>query len=472
MYQTIPQFLRQKIAESPEKVFLFYQNQKITYRKFLENVERASAVLKARGIKRGDKVAILLPNHPFYLYIFLGLCELGAIGVHLNTKLTPREVREYRKRSDAKLLIDQRSLRKLRKVFAQAKPFQSKIRIKPSDVCSLIFTSGTTGPPKIVMQTHQTYTLTGESFGSWVGMGQEDRLLTFLPLSHINAQAYSFFGALGAGAQLVLLDDFSASRFWETASQYKATEFNTVGPILSYLEKTPPNPREKKHKVRIIYHGGPLSEEKRRTLQKRWGVKIIKGYGLSESTFGLIEGRPRQHPQDPKINRMKLAQNGPAPRSPAEPRRSGGGGGEILLKNPAVMKGYYKDPQATSEALRGGWLHTGDIGRMDKEGRIAIIGRIKDMARLKGENVSLAEVEGVLNDHPAVLESAAIAKKVGADEAIRAYVVFKGKKRTSQEELLRWCQKRLAEFKIPGEFISVPNLPKTPTGRIAKPKLA
>ncbi len=168
--------------------------------------------------------------------------------------------------------------------------------LAPSDPLMIIYTSGTTGRPKGVVQSHRTYVLTGLAFPRWLGLGSEDRLLTCLPLSHINAQAYSTMGAIGAGATLILQEKFSLSTFWDQARENEATEFNSIGAMLMLMYKHSLEPRSD-HSVKIAYSAPALPEEIRREIERRFDLKVVFGYGLSESTFGFME--PMDGPRKP-----------------------------------------------------------------------------------------------------------------------------------------------------------------------------
>jgi crotonobetaine/carnitine-CoA ligase len=349
--------------------------------------------------------------------------------------------------------------------------------VRPDDVAVLIATSGTTGAPKAVMQTHRTYALTAEAFPAWLGLGEADRLLAALPLFHVNAQAYSTMGALGAGAGLALLPRFSASRFWPDARRLGATQVNAVGAMIHILLKGDPQPGDRDHAMRIVYSALALPEAQHRAFEERFGVTMTVGYGMSETTFGTVwplgeaprhgtMGRLRQHPRLGEINRARVLRDDGTDAADGET-------GELWLSNPATMAGYWRDPQQTAAALAAGpdgsWLHTGDLVRRDTDGFYTFVARKKEVIRRRGENVAAAEIEAVLLSHPAVGEAAAVGvpSDLGEDEIV-AYVAPRPGAAIDVEALRAFARERLADFKVPSVFHVRDALPRTATERVAK----
>jgi crotonobetaine/carnitine-CoA ligase len=348
--------------------------------------------------------------------------------------------------------------------------------VAPDDVAVLIATSGTTGAPKAVMQTHRAYTLTAEAFPAWAGLSERDRLLVALPLFHINAQAYSTMGALGAGASLALLGRFSASRFWEEARALGATQFNAVGAMIHILLKTAPRESDRGHGVRSCYAALALPEEQHRAFEERFGVTMSVGYGMSETTFGTVwprdvaprygtMGRLRQHPRLGVVNEARVVRDDGADAADGE-------AGELWLRNPALMKGYWDAPAQTAETIVDGWLHTGDMVRRDADGFFTFVTRKKDVIRRRGENVAAAEIEAALLAHPAVREAAAIGvpSELGEEEIV-AYVALQPGAALDPEALRTWAAARLSDFKVPSTIRVCDALPHTATERVAKHEL-
>jgi crotonobetaine/carnitine-CoA ligase len=345
--------------------------------------------------------------------------------------------------------------------------------VDTNQVASLMYTSGTTGQPKGVMQPHRSYVIAGESFAMRAGLCADDRVLTVLPLFHANAQFYSTMGTLVAGATL-LLRRFSASHFWEHVQHDDATQFNFIGAMARMLYNQPPTPLDAAHRVRIAC-GAPVPVEIYADFERRFHLTVLETYGLSECPMGTSNlatmrkrgsiGKPAHHPDPALYTRVRLVDE-------AECDVPVGQVGEILLQSPALMLGYYRDPDRTADAMRGGWFHTGDYARQDEDGFFFFVDRKKDIIRRRGENIASVEIERVLNDHPAVAESAVIPVPAAlSEDEIHAYVVLRPGAQTTVEALQAWCAARLARFKMPQSVRFRDALPKTPTQRVEKYKL-
>jgi carnitine-CoA ligase len=486
----IRDLLETAVARGPNRPLLLFDDRQYSYADFNRACNRTANGLSRRGIRAGDRVAMMLENSPGFLFCWMGLAKLGAIAVPINPAFKPPEALQLLRHSQAIMAVGEaeswgvldgvqqdcpelRTLASPDELAAGEPDDLGPTSVADDDVAVFIYTSGTTGAPKAVMQTHRTYVLTGEAFPWWLGLTGDDRLLTSLPLFHINAQAYSFMGTLGAGASLALLPRFSASRFWDQTRRYRATEFNAIGAIVSILMKQPPRPDDSDNPVKLCYTALALNEAEHRAFEHRFGLELMIGYGLSESTFGTITprgepfpfgtmGRARQHPRLGRINEARVVDEHGRDAPTGEV-------GELLLRNPATMRGYFKDDERTAEALRDGWLHTGDAVRQDNDAYLYFVDRRKDVIRRRGENISSTEVEAAILTHEAVLECAVVPvpSDLGEDE-VKAYVALKRGSRLTAEELAAWCSERLADFKVPSQIEFRPSLPKTPTERIAK----
>lgn len=420
-------------------------------------VDRWAVGLAARGVSKGDRVAILLGNTPSTIFAWLGANRLGAIAAILNTGLKPAELEAQFALIDPKIVVDRDD-----EIPREGAP--PSVDVRPEDPCVLIATSGTTGAPKAVMQTHRAYTLTAEAFPDWVGLDNDDRLLATLPFFHINAQAYSTMAALACGT-LAIAPKFSASRFWANAKELGATQFNSVGAMLHILLRTPPSPADRHHGIKVCYAALALPEALHREFEDRFGLRLTVGYGMSETTFGTVwprhepprygtMGKLRQHPTRGAINEARLAENG-----------------ELWLRNPALMAGYFRDPEQTKDAIDAdGWLHTGDVVTMDADDYFTFVSRKKEMLRRRGENISAAEIENVLVAFDGVREAAVIGvpSDLGEDD-ILAYLILD--RPFDEAALVAHARERLADFKVPTKFRVVDDFPRTPTGRVAKHEL-
>jgi len=350
--------------------------------------------------------------------------------------------------------------------------------VLPDDLAVLIPTSGTTGRSKLVMQTHRAYVMAGEGFPFWMELDSSDRLMTSLPLFHINAPIYSVLGSLACGAGLVLVPRFSASGFLGAARSHGATEFNAIGAMLEILMRQPERPDDADNPLRLCYAGPAPERERQEEIERRFGIRIVVGYAMSESPYGLIWprgqraygtlGAVRQHPYLGTINEAKIVapDAGGPPLGPGET-------GEILLRNPVITPGYWGMPEETAAVLTAdGWLHTGDLAAVNADGTYTFVGRRKEVLRRRGENLSPLEVEEVLDSHPAVLESAVVG--VASDlteEEIKAFVVPVPGAELDLSELRDHAAARLSAFKVPRFWQVIGELPRTPTARLAKHRL-
>ncbi len=497
--RTVPQFLYDAVEREPHKLFLLWEDKAYSYASFQENVWKAGQALRELGLRKGDRLAMVMPNSDLFLFYWLGALSIGAIVAPFNTALTSTELSYLLAHSEPRVTLTSprlvptvaQALSSLRlrtrllsaggpadaadveEIRASMPPLHPPTSVSSEDIAVLIYTSGTTGRPKAVMQPHRTYVLTGEAVPSWLGLTGEDRLLTCLPLFHINAQAYSTMGALGAHASLVLLERFSATRFWDQVRQYRATVFNAIGTMLLIMYRQPDRPDDANNPVRLCYSALALPKEITEALERRFGMRILVGYGLSESTFGTIEpltgprkwgtiGLPRQHPNPVFRNNLRLVDD---EGNEVPPRVAG----EIVLKNPATMVGYYRDPEQTAQVLREGWLYTGDLAYRDEDGYLYFVSRKKEIIRRRGENISPAEIEMVIASHPKVQEVAVIGVPSDlGEEEVKAYVVPVPGELLTPQEIVDWCTGRLAPFKIPRYIEMRTDLPRTPTQRVAK----
>jgi crotonobetaine/carnitine-CoA ligase len=343
---------------------------------------------------------------------------------------------------------------------------------------SLIYTSGTTGNPKGVMQTQANFVLTGQGYPTWMGMADGDRIYACLPLFHINSQAYSSMGAVGARGSIVLAPRFSARRFWPDVRRHRVAAFNYIGAMTAILSKKEPADDDRDHSVKVAYGVPALDHEIRLALEARYGMTLISGFGMSETTFGLAEsltgerrpgsmGKPRHHPE-PAVSRTE-AKIVDVAGDEVPP----GTHGELMLRNAAMMVGYFNDPERTAEALTAdGWLRTGDNAWMDSDGFFYFLDRKKDIVRRRGENISSLEVERIIEQHPGVLEAAVIGVPSElTDEDVLAYVVLRPGTAVRPAEIVEWCGQRLAAFKTPRFVEFVGQMPKTSTAKIQKAKL-
>jgi crotonobetaine/carnitine-CoA ligase len=495
-------FMEEAVRQVPNETFMMYGAEEISYREFKRRVDEAASAWHQLGVRKGDRVAFMLENRPEFLQCWLGLAKIGGILVAINTRWQRAEIEYFLNLSEPRFgLVGEQyrdvfrstvaAVPTLERVFTfgtdrhfadfsallkRSSPAPPRIELSADDVISFISTSGTTGRPKAVMQTHGNYVLTGEGYASWVELQPRERIYLCLPLFHINSQAYTVMGAIAARGTIVLVERFSASRFWSDMTEYGVNVFNYIGSMLVVLMKREPSAEERGHAVRLTYGGPALPGPVREEVERRFGFTVISGIGMSETTFGLIEplhqnkrpgtlGTVRQHP-DPRIrNEARVVDDDGLDVQTGEV-------GELIFRSPVQMKGYYREPGQTANTIRDGWLYTGDLVRQDEDGYFYFVDRKKDIIRVRGENVASSEVEQVLNDHPAVREASVVGVPSElTDEDVAAFVVPQFGANTAAEELIEWCRARLAPFKVPRYLWLVQSLPKTETLRTEKHNL-
>jgi crotonobetaine/carnitine-CoA ligase len=492
-------FLDAAVRDVPDQPFLIWQDEPISYAAFGERTERAANAWSRLGIRKGDRVVFMVDNSPAFLESWLGLARIGGILSAVNTGFTADEVTAQVEHSDPAVVLVSaahaevmaavaeriRGLRVLHlgphaafedfaALIDAADPVTPPVELHGDDVISLIYTSGTTGTSKAVMQTHRAFVLTGQAYPTWLDIRAGDRQYVCLPYFHINSQAYSTMGAIGARATIVLVPKFSASRFWADVRRHKVTHFNFIGAMTVILSRAQEAADDGDNDARVAYGGTKLPYELQMDVERRFGIRIISGFGMSETTLGMIEdvhgyrrpgsiGKPRQHP-DPAVprNEARLVDDAGADVATGEV-------GELLLRNPTMALGYFRDPGRTAESFREGWLHTGDLLRRDDEGFHFFVDRKKDVIRRRGENISSVEVERVLAEHPGVRYAAIVGVPSElTDEEVLAFVVPQPGSSIDPAELLAFARERLARFKIPRYVRVVDDLPRTGSHKVRK----
>ena len=500
---TIGEVLAGITEADPGKIFVEIGGRSHSYGEIRDGVLRTASMFREMGVQHGDRVCLFMPNCIEYLYCWFGLSELGAISVPINTAYRRDETAYILNNAEAVALVTDPSLADVAGAAADLAPsirhrilrgdetigngwtsfndsfdtaaqLSDRPDVSPGDVSMLVYTSGTTGNPKGVMVTHRMYAAAGQGFRHWTQATPDDRFFTCLPFYHANIQYYSTMGALASGATLVIVDRFSASRFWGQVREAKATVVNFIGMMMPVLAKNPEQPDDADNTVRLFYGSPSFSPEFLAEFQERFATDIIVGFGMTETCYGTIEairedrrsgssGRPRQHP-DPRFeNTVRIAD--------AETGVHVGPStvGEITIRNPAVMPGYWRNEEQNRETLRDGWLYTGDLGWLDDDGFLYFVDRKKDIIRRRGENISSQEVENVIKANPNVLDCAVVAvpSELGEDE-VKAYVTPRPGAAVDPEQVVYWCAEHLAYFKVPRYWEVREELPRTPSLRVRK----
>ena len=504
------ELLEQRARATPDKIFLLSEpdGRQFTYSEFDRAVNRASSMLTAHGVSKGDVVSLLMPNSVEYLIAYFACWKLGALAGPVNSLLKEQEIAFVLNNSEAKAILlhsefQQRieSVRKdlphLKSVIVFDDEAQATLEfseneeggrdvrapsidgraasIDGDDDAIIIYTSGTTGKPKGCLLTHGNVIANARQISEWLEFTPDDRLLTIMPLFHMNAVSVTTMSALYAGGSTVISPKFSAKRFWNTISDYGITSFGSVATMLSMLLNTYPDGVPdglQTEQLRFAMCGSaPVPAEVMKTFEETFKCPVVEGYGLSESTCRSTFNPPDQRRRPgscglPIGNEMKVFDE--------QDREVGDGKlGEIVMRGENILKGYYKNPEATSMAFRNGWFHTGDIGYRDPEGYFFIVDRKSDMIIRGGENIYPREIDEVLYQHPAVSAAATIGipdQLYG--EEVAAFVVLKDGLKVTEEELISHCSQNLADYKCPKSIRIVKDIPKGPTGKLLKRELA
>ena len=496
MAETIPGLLAVAAARDPDGVWLRTDDGTLTFAGAAAQVARLAGRLGEAGVRRHDLVVVTTRTTPPYLLCWLALATLGAVTVPTDPSATPEELGGLVGQVRPRGLVTDVDLTPAVQVAAAAAtlgvldiddlvgdwravhlPASQGIPldVTPDDLAVLIPTSGTTGRSKLVMQTQRAYAMAGEGFPYWMELTSTDRLMTSLPLFHINAPAYSVLGSLACGAGLVLLPGFSASGFLDSARRHGATEFNAIGAMLEILVRQPARADDAATDLRLCYTGPSPAREWQLAFEQRFGLRVVCGYALSESPYGLVWrhgtrpygslGSPRQHPTLGTVNEARVVDDDGV-------ELDAGGTGELLLRNPAVTPGYWEMPDETAAAIVDGWLYTGDLVTVNADGTYTFVSRRKEVLRRRGQNVSPAEVEDAILAHPDVLEVAVVGVPSElSEEEIKAFVVAEPGRGLDFDGLREWTAEGLSAFKVPRFWQSVDALPRTPTARVAKHKL-
>jgi carnitine-CoA ligase len=492
--RTIPELLRSRAAVVPEQPAVEFEAQVWTYAQLDAGSAALARRLAALGVKAGDFVAHVETNSDLAVLLFLATASLGAIFVPMNPALTDDDLGYQLGHCGAALVVTSAAesarfdallqriglaarcllLEDIGGLAGGAGAATALPALAPETPAVVIYTSGTTGKPKGVLHSHANYVLSAEAFVGRLDLQPSDRLLTVFPLFHINALFYSLGGALAAGGTFITARRFSASTFWQLAARTRATELNILASLAKILAVRPREEFDASHRIRVIY-GGPITADMFEAFENDFHVPaLLEGYGMSEipaaacnplhgvRKLGSI-GLPGTHPlHDGPFVQMRVCDEHGRP-------VADGTVGELQVKTPALFLGYLNDPEQTQASFHDGWFRTGDLVRRDADGYYFFVARQKDIIRRRGENISGAELDRVVESHPLVAQAAAIAvpSELGEDEVLVAVVAAPGA-RLSHDDVAAWCRDRLSAVKLPRYVVFVDALPQTPTQRVAK----
>lgn len=489
--RSVGRFLLDGAERWPHQPWCITPDGEVSRAQALDGASRVAAALYEAGVRTGDRIVVGLPNSLDFVFAWFGALLAGIVPVAMNPKALESELTAVAAEVGARLAIVSTtgadSLASLHPGL-RVQTVPPLLERAPLDVidtasdieapASFLQSSGSTGRPKLIALSHRAQVLTAEAFPSWLELTDADVLLTVLPLAHANAQLYSLLGSYGLGARLVLLPRFSATTFWRDVNAYGVTEFNAMSAMLEILRRRPIDPAEQSHKVRRCFTGPAFASEDHRDIERRFNLTLVVTYGQTEILMaGLTtpaagttnygsSGRPRQHPVHGTVNAARIL-------DPTGRELQAGQTGELEIWSASPTPGYLNMPQETAQLFRDGWVRTGDLAHRDDNGYFYITGRIKEMIRYRGENLSPAEVESILLAHPAVSAVAVVGVPSDfSDEDIKAFTILHAGHDIQPAALFQWCSERLPSYKVPRYLEFVGDFPLTDTNKIAKNKLS
>ncbi|HAV5769571.1 AMP-binding protein [Acinetobacter baumannii] len=468
-----------RAEEAPNAHCISDSNISLTNVEFHKAILRAAGAMDRQGIREGDVVALMLPNQVEFVVAMFAAWYLGAAITPINPMLTQKEANHQLQDSKAKLLISLTGEKIIDEVISipvamlnQGTEFKEAPVVSSNALALLIYTSGTTGLPKGVMLDHSNIIAMTEMGREGLQISEKDHCLLILPLFHVNGIVVSILVPLASGGRVTIRQRFDLENFFSDIEQLRPTYFSAVPTIYAMLYALP---KEVVPDVSSLRYGvcgaAPASADLLINFEKRYGFPIVEAYGLSEGTCGStlnpVNGIRKAGTVGLPLPGQKIAIadfNGR--------HLSVGEIGEVLIQGKNVMRGYLNKPEETAKTIVNGWLHTGDIGRIDDEGYLSIVGRLKEMIIRGGENIYPKEIEDTLLELPEVLEAAVIGaadEKWG--EVVLAFVAFKPNSECSIDLINQYCKKHLTRYKQPEKVIILSALPKNAVGKIDKPKL-
>lgn len=497
----------------PEKAAYHFMGKDTTYGEFDKHVSTFAQGLEDLGVKKGDHVAFLLGNTPHFIVSLYATMRIGATAVPINPIYSPSEISYILHNSDAKVVIavDQllplvekaavsfptiehyiicetstltgNSISELPEelrtkvsqfthFFSKDRPNKAPIEVDENETAVILYTSGTTGHPKGAMLTHKNLYSNARDTADYLEFSEGDRVVATLPVFHVFALTVVVNAPLLKGATILLMPKFSPAEVFESIKAQHATVFAGVPTMFNFLYQFPEGSAKDFETIRIAISGGAsLPVALLENFENKFDVKISEGYGLSEASpvtcFNPLDrervpgsiGRSILNVENKVVD--EFGDEVPV-----------GEVGELVVRGPNVMKGYYKMPEETAAAIRDGWLYTGDMARQDENGYFYIVDRKKDMIIVGGYNVYPREVEEVLFEHRDVVEAAVIGvPDADFGEEVQAFVVLKEGAERDVEKLKAFCAKRLAKYKVPKTIEFLSELPKNTTGKILRRSL-
>lgn len=504
--KTMPDILKETVDTIPNQVAIKFYEKEISYQELWTQSDKFASALQQSGVKKGDRTAIMLPNCPHYIIAFYGILKAGSIVTQVNPMLLEKELLHILNDSGAQTIIVYEPLYPRVKAIAEQTALESIIVVsfspekmtlvedqffesfvgkgieKPEpvpinlleDVAVLQYTGGTTGRSKGAMLTHRNIAVNAQQSHSFfqheLTFGKES-CLTVIPLFHVFAMTSCMNLSILIGAKIILLPRFELAEVLNTIKVEQPTTFPGVPTMYIAIVNHPEAEKYGIDSIRLCNSGSaPMPIETMKEFERKTGAKILEGFGLSEAS-------PVTH-ANPVFADRKTGSVGiglPATDYKVVDLATGenevptGELGELIIRGPQVMKGYWNMPEETEQALRDGWLYTGDITKVDEDGYVYIVDRKKDMIIASGYNVYPRDIEEVLYEHPAVQEAVVIGiPDAYRGETIKAIIVQKTGHSVTGQEVMEWTKERIATYKVPAIIEFRDSLPKTQVGKILR----
>ena len=485
----LAQNLAATVARHGDRIALKLDDLELSYRMLDEGAARVAGMLRSKGMGPGDRVGIMLPNVPYFPVAYYGALRIGATIVPMNVLLKGREVTFYLKDPAVKVLIAWHDFAdaaqtgageagadlvlvkpgEFEQLLAGAEPVREVADRAGDDTAVILYTSGTTGTPKGAELTHENLRRNSEVSRGLFDLAEEDVVLGALPLFHSFGQTCAMNNCVGSGAMLTLVPRFDPAKALEIIARDKVTVFEGVPTMYAAMLQHPDADSADTSSLRVCVSGGAaMPGEIMRAFEEKFGCIILEGYGLSETSPVASFNHPDR---GRKVGSIGTPIEGVEMKVVDDEGNDVAQGdvGEIVIRGHNVMKGYWNRPDATADAIRAGWFHSGDMAKVDEDGFFFIVDRKKDMIIRGGYNVYPREIEEVLYEHPAVAEAAVVGvphPELG--EEVAAAVALKAGREVSADDLQAYVKEQVAAYKYPRRIWFLDELPKGPTGKILK----
>jgi long-chain acyl-CoA synthetase len=483
------QQLAAAVADDPERPAIKLDDIVLNYGVLDEAAARAAGLLLSKGIQEGDRVGMQLPNVPYFPIVYFGALRLGAVVVPMNPLLKQREVAYHLSDSGARVVIGWHQFEEpavegaaeagaeaivakpgeFEQLLGEVAPAREVAERRDDDPAVIIYTSGTTGTPKGATLTHANILAAAETGRDLVDAGPETVTVATLPLFHVFGMSAIMNVTVCGHGLLTLVPRFEPGKVLEVIERDQATTFGGVPTMFSALLHHPEREQRSVQSLNLCVSGGaPMPVEVLRGFDEAFGAKVLEGYGLSETCGMGTFNRPDRERKPGSIGvpiggtEIRLVDDSGKDVPAGEP-------GELVMRGPFVMSGYWNREDATRDVMRDGWFHTGDIATVDEDGYYFIVDRKKDLIIRGGYNVYPREIEEVLYAHPAVREAAVIGvPHESLGEEVGAAIALKEGEEVDTDELREYVKQRVAAYKYPRVVWLVDELPKGPTGKILK----